>query len=86
MSHILAEIEKRIAHAKELLELEFDHLRRVQDRQLDDSFAQFVVESRQREIEHLEAQRVIRIKLLDAAQSVIGIEPSKVTRVNMGAD
>ena len=85
MSHILAEIEKRIAHAKELLELEFDHLRRVQDRQLDDSFAQFVVESRQREIEHLEAQRIIRIKLLEAADSVTESEPSKVAGVTMGA-
>ena len=85
MSHILAEIEKRIAHAKELLELEFDHLRRVQDRQLDDSFAQFVVESRQREIEHLEAQRIIRIKLLEAADAVTGAEPSKVAGVTMGA-
>ena len=86
MSHILAEIEKRIAHAKELLVLEFDHLKRVQNRELDDSFAQFVVESRQREIEHLEAQRINRIKLIGAANSVIGIEPSIVTDIPMIAD
>lgn len=86
MSHILAEIEKRIARAKELLELEFDHLTRVQNRQLDDSFAQFVVESRQREIEHLEAQRINRIKLIGVAHSAIEIEASTVTDITMAAD
>jgi hypothetical protein len=86
MTHILAEIEKRIAQAKELLKLEFDHLRRVQERQLDDSFAQFVVESRQREIEHLEAQRVNRIKLIGANDSVMGVEPSTVADTPLTAD
>lgn len=86
MSHILAEIEKRITHAKELLELEFDHLMRVQNRQLDDSFAQFVVESRQREIKHLEAQRVNRIKLISTTHSAIGIGASTWGDFTMAAD
>jgi len=86
MSHILAEIEKRITYAKELLELEFDHLMRVQNRQLDDSFAQFVVESRQREIKHLEAQRINRIKLISTTHSAIGIGASTGGDFTMAAD
>lgn len=86
MSHILAEIEKRIIQAKELLELEFDHLMRVQNRQLDDSFAQFVVQSRQREIEHLEAQRINRIKLISINHPAIDIGPSTGIGVTTATD
>jgi len=86
MSHILAEMEKSFIHAKELPELEFDHLMRVRNRQLDDSFAQFVVESRQREIKHLEAQRINRIKLISTTHSAISIRPSTEGDVTMAAD
>jgi hypothetical protein len=39
----------------------------VQNRQLDDSFAQLVIESHQRENAHLEARRSHRIKSIAAA-------------------
>jgi putative heme iron utilization protein len=59
---------------------------RVRNRQLDDSFAQFVVESRQRETEHLEAQRINRIKLISTTYSAINIRPSTEGDVTMAAD
>jgi hypothetical protein len=86
MSHILVEIEKRIVHAKELLALEQRHLSRVQDRHLDDSFARFVVESRQRELEHLEVQRLNRIKLINAVNSAIDDDPLSPVDITLSTD